>query len=150
MSEKFRDRLLSQLLARTSYELSREFLLAVARRGLTARQWRLLGTLWDEKSLTQTELGEAILCSQSTTTRLVERLVELGLVDKQGDAADRRRSQVFITDKGRRQIKDLIEMAIKVEDETTKLLGVRRVSALKAELRSVIETAKRASEALVS
>jgi DNA-binding MarR family transcriptional regulator len=145
MSEKFRDRLLSQLLARTSYQLSKAFLLAVARRGFTARQWRLLGTLWDEKSLSLTELADAILCSQSTTTRLVERLIELGLIDKQVDAADRRRFQVFITSKGRREIKDLIELALKVEDETTKRLGIRRVIALKAELRSVIETAQRPS-----
>ena len=143
MSDKFRDRLLSQLLARTSHQLSKEFLLAVARQGFTARQWRLLGTLWDEKSLTLTELADAILCSQSTTTKLVERLVELGLIDKQGDVADRRRFHVFITENGRRAIQPLIELALKLEAQTTRLLGVRRVSALKTELRSIIETAQR-------
>ena len=145
MSDKFRDRLLSQLLARTSHQLSKEFLLAVARQGFTARQWRLLGTLWDEESLTLTELADAILCSQSTTTKLVERLVELGLIDKQGDLADRRRFHVFITDKGRREIKPLIELALKIEAQTTRLLGLRRVSALKTELRSIIEAAAQRS-----
>ncbi len=140
MRPKFRDRLLSHLLARASHDLSRKYLQAVRERGYTARQWRLLGCLWDEKSLTLTELSQVIFCSQSTTTRLVDRLLELGLLEKRVDDVDRRKFYVSLSEKGRQSIEDLVDFAEATEREIIKTLGPNRVARI---MRDLIEITKR-------
>jgi len=140
MRAKFRDRLLSHLLARASHDLSRNYLQAVRERGFTARQWRLLGCLWDEKSLTLTELSQVIFCSQSTTTRLVDRLLELGLLEKRVDAVDRRKFHVSLTEKGRESIGDLVNMAEATEHEIIQILGADRAARI---MRDLLEITRR-------
>ncbi len=138
MRVKFRDRLLSHLLARASHDISRNYLQVVRERGFTARQWRLLGCLWDEKSLTLTELSQVIFCSQSTTTRLVDRLLELGLLQKQVDAIDRRKFHVSLTEKGREFISDLVDFAEATEREIIQILGADRAAQIMRDLREII------------
>lgn len=138
MSEKFRNRLLSQLFAQASHETSDEFLALARMHGFTARQWRLLGSLWDEESLTLKELSEIILCKQSTTTRLVERSHELGLVAKRGDAEDGRKTHVSLTAAGRERVRPLIEAAAANEDRIDALLGPGRVAALREEVEALV------------
>jgi DNA-binding MarR family transcriptional regulator len=140
MEPKFRNRLLSHLLARASHDLSRKYLQVVRERGFTARQWRLLGCLWDEKSLTLTELSQVIFCGQSTTTRLVDRLHELGLLEKRVDAIDRRKFYVSLTKKGRESISDLVEFADATEREIIQTLGANRVTRI---MRDMLEITKR-------
>ncbi len=137
MKPKFKDRLLSHLLARASHDLSRNYLQVVRERGFTARQWRLLGCLWDEKSLTLTELSQVIFCSQSTTTRLVDRLLELGFLEKRVDAIDRRKFYVSLTDKGRRIVGDLVDFAEATEREIIQTLGADRVARIMRDLREI-------------
>ncbi len=138
MTEKFRDRLLPHLLARASHDISRDYLEAVRERGFTARQWRLMGCLWDEEGLTLTALSRVIFCSQSTTTRLVERLLELGLLDKRIDAVDRRKFHVSLSDKGRDGIRDLVELAETTERKTIEILGPERAARIKNQLTEII------------
>lgn len=140
MKAKFRDRLLSHLLARASHDLSRNYLKVVGEQGFTARQWRLLGSLWDEKSLTLTGLAQVIFCSQSTTTRLVDRLLELGLLDKQVDAIDRRKFHVSLTEKGRNAISPLVAMAETTEREIIRTLGADRAARIMRDMVEIIRT----------
>ncbi len=138
MAEKFRDRLLPHLLARASHDISRDYLDAVRERGFTARQWRLMGCLWDEDSLTLGELSRVTFCSQSTTTRLVERLSELGLLDKRMDGADRRKFHVSLSAKGRAGISDLVGLAESAEMRTIEILGAEHAAEIKEHLKKII------------
>ena|GEM_PF-1736632 len=139
---KFRDRLLPHLLARASHSLSEKFMAEVRKRGFTARQWRVMGSLWDEDSMTLTELSDIVFCEQSTTTRLVDRLVELSLLGKRPEKSDRRKSHIFLTDEGRRQIGDLVLLSEKIEKETAELFGVERVEQMKRQLHEMIDRQK--------
>jgi DNA-binding MarR family transcriptional regulator len=138
MTEKFRDRLLAHLLARASHDISRDYLRAVHEQGFTARQWRLLGCLWDEESLTLSELAQVIFCSQSTTTRLVDRLLELGLLKKRMDADDRRKFHVSLSKKGRDSLEPLVALAEAAERRILATLGDERAMGLKAHLEEII------------
>jgi DNA-binding MarR family transcriptional regulator len=139
MTKPFRDELLPYLLARASQALGEGFSGALKRRGLSVRQWRVLGSLWDVESLTLGELAEAILCEQSSTTRLVERLVAAGLVDKRVPRDDRRKVHVSLTAKGREVSAELVQLALSEERAVAADHGIARVAALKAELEALIE-----------
>jgi DNA-binding MarR family transcriptional regulator len=52
--------------------------------------------------LTMTELADQALVSRASTTRLVDRLVERGWVERRHDDQDRRRVMVQLTERGRR------------------------------------------------
>lgn len=84
-------------------------------RGFTVRQWRVLGSLWDEESMALTELAEAVYCGHSTITRVIERLQELELIVRCFDEIDRRRAHVSLTIVGRRRIADLVELSESME-----------------------------------
>lgn len=59
---------------------------------------RLLG---DEGPLHLTEIGERIEVPKAQMTQLVDRLVTLGMVDRNRDAADRRAVNIGLTERGR-------------------------------------------------
>lgn len=139
---KFRDRLLPHLLARASHSLSEKFMEEVRNRGFTARQWRVMGSLWDEKSMTLTELSDIVFCEQSTTTRLVERLVELKLLGKRLEKKDKRKSQIYLTAKGKRQIGELVKLSEQFEKDTAKIFGIDRVEDMKRHLHEMIDHLK--------
>jgi DNA-binding MarR family transcriptional regulator len=71
--------------------------------GLTPSQAEVLRVLADHAPLTLTGLGELLVCESGTNpSRLVDRTVELGLVDRATpDAGDRRQVILQLTAKGR-------------------------------------------------
>ena len=71
--------------------------------GLTPSQSEVLRLLGDHAPLTLTGLGELLVCESGTNpSRLVDRMVALGLVDRTTpDAGDRRQVILRLTAKGR-------------------------------------------------
>jgi DNA-binding MarR family transcriptional regulator len=71
--------------------------------GLTPSQAEVLRVLGDHAPLTLTGLGELLVCESGTNpSRLVDRTVELGLVDRAAPGAgDRRQVILQLTAKGR-------------------------------------------------
>jgi len=66
------------------------------------REYDVLYTLSKcEDALRLTELGQYVLLSQPALSRLVDRLVERGLVSRCGDPADARAVRVSLTKEGR-------------------------------------------------
>lgn len=136
---KYRDGILTYLLGLSSHAVSVDFFREVRKKGLTTRQWRVLGTLWDEENMTMTELSSAVFCEQSTTTRLVERLYELGWVGKRVDEADQRKVRVYLTEGGLAHIKDLVDLSHVLEKKISETIGLERTELLKTQLREIIE-----------
>lgn len=61
---------------------------------LTLAQIKALFALWHQAPLTIGALGERLGVGVPTASHLVERLVQLGLVERREDEADRRRTHV--------------------------------------------------------
>lgn len=139
MPQPFREQLLSYLLARASQAVSEGFLATLKGRGVSVREWRVLGSLWDVDCLTLGELAGAILCEQSSTTRLVDRLVAAGLVEKRAVSDDRRKVHVRLTEKGRVETAGLVDQALAVEEEVADTYGGDNARALRVELLALIE-----------
>jgi DNA-binding MarR family transcriptional regulator len=140
MPQRFVDDYLSYLLARASYVVYKAFLAEVHGAGLSSLEWRVLGTLadGDGDGVTIGELAAKVLCKQPTLTKLIDRMVEQGLVTKRDDAADRRRTLVFETARARKLSRPLIERALDLEREALRGVSERDVKMLKSVLGGII------------
>lgn len=78
--------------------------------GMSVSQCYSLDALWRLGSLTMGELAAELALEISTMTRIVDRLVDVGLADRQEDLADRRVRRVGITPKGEK-------LAARIHDE---------------------------------
>lgn len=65
--------------------------------GITALQWRLITYLKRHEGIRQGPLAELIEVEPITLSRMVDRLVEAGLVERHADPADRRAWQLYLT-----------------------------------------------------
>jgi len=65
--------------------------------GITALQWRLITYLKRHEGVRQGPLAELIEVEPITLSRMVDRLVEAGLVERRADPADRRAWQLYLT-----------------------------------------------------
>lgn len=75
--------------------------------GLTPAHFNLLRRLDsgpDATGHTITRLAELTLCTRGNVTRLVQRLVEAGLVDIRSDRSDQRLVRVFLNEAGAEQL----------------------------------------------
>jgi len=97
---------------RLAGELERRANLALQPFGLAVWGFDVLGTLrrgGPPYAMTPTELMRATLLSSGAMTNRIDRLVELGLVERVPAADDRRSLQVRLTRKGRRVVDDATE-----------------------------------------
>lgn len=70
--------------------------------GLTLPQWVILSCLWRHGELTIRELSEAVGAKLPAISRIIDRMVERGLLLRRRDDSDRRVTVIDVTAKGRK------------------------------------------------
>lgn len=138
MPLRYIDRMFVHLLNQAGHEVSSDFVRILGERGLTVRQWRVLGALWDVESLTLTELTELTLCGNSTITRLIERLTEQGMVTRRQDRIDRRKTLVSLTSAARGEVSHLVKLSEELELAAIETIGPDIVETMMTELRRMV------------
>lgn len=68
--------------------------------GTTAATWAMAATAAASAPLTVSAVGEAIGVDQPRASKLIQQAVELGLVRREADPADARRTRIALTDEG--------------------------------------------------
>jgi DNA-binding MarR family transcriptional regulator len=136
----FIDGYLAYLLAQASHLISHEFHAVVRSSGLSVLQWRVLATLADGSTRSVGEVATIALTPQSTLTRVVDRMSELGLVKRVADGLDRRVTRLRITPKGARMSRKLVEMAREHEATVLAPMDAAQAAAFKSALLQLIET----------
>ncbi|WEM45490.1 MarR family transcriptional regulator (plasmid) [Photobacterium sp. DA100] len=96
---------------------SRTFDAELKKHGLTIALWPTLMCLWEEEGVTQTEISQKSKVENSTTTRTIDKLEKLGLVERQNDPNSRRSFRIFLTDKGRELKSNLIPIPVAINDK---------------------------------
>ena len=76
-------------------------------RGTTRAQWSVLVRLRDQEGLSQVDLADVLELQPISLVRLLDRLVEHGLVERRSDPRDRRANRLFLTPSGRQLADDL-------------------------------------------
>jgi MarR family transcriptional regulator, transcriptional regulator for hemolysin len=74
-------------------------------RGTTRAQWIVLFRLREQEGLSQVDLADVL--QPISLVRLLDRLVEHGLVERRSDPRDRRANRLFLTKAGRQLADDL-------------------------------------------
>jgi DNA-binding MarR family transcriptional regulator len=76
-------------------------------RGTTRAQWIVLFRLRAQEGLSQVDLAEVLELQPISLVRLLDRLVEHGLLERRPDPRDRRANRLFLTQRGRQLVDDL-------------------------------------------
>jgi len=75
--------------------------------GTTRAQWIVLFRLREQEGLSQVDLAEVLELQPISLVRLLDRLVQHGLLERRHDPKDRRANRLFLTVKGRQLVDDL-------------------------------------------
>ncbi len=76
-------------------------------RGTTRAQWIVLFRLRQQEGLSQVDLADVLELQPISLVRLLDRLVEHGLLERRHDPKDRRANRLFLTESGRQLVDDL-------------------------------------------
>ncbi|NNE28376.1 MAG: MarR family transcriptional regulator [Saprospiraceae bacterium] len=75
--------------------------------GITIDQWVLLQQLGEKDGISQWELANAVYKDAPTVTRIIDLLVEAGLVLRATDQDDRRKFLIRLTQAGKKKIREV-------------------------------------------
>jgi DNA-binding MarR family transcriptional regulator len=117
-------------------EGNRRLTAALARLGLTPAQSEALRILDDHGPLALREIGDMLVCDSGTSpSRIVERLVAAGLVQRDAGEHDRRQVRLTVTPLGKEKsaevraiedhLYDAIESTMSADDQETLLRTLR-------------------------
>jgi MarR family transcriptional regulator, organic hydroperoxide resistance regulator len=73
----------------------------IAPHGVSIGQWYFLRVLWGEDGLTQRELSQRVGMMEPTTVTALNGMEKRGYVKRVRNSKDRRKINIFLTDKGR-------------------------------------------------
>ncbi len=76
-------------------------------RGTTRAQWIVLFRLRQQEGLSQVDLADVLELQPISLVRLLDRLVEHGLLERRHDPRDRRANRLYLTASGRQLVDDL-------------------------------------------
>jgi len=115
--------------------------------GVTTAQWRLLLRLSREPGLKQVELAERLDVEPITACRIVDRLEEAGLVERQRDPDDRRAWRLELTAKAAPILEKLRLLAEEMSGEAFAGLSPGEIESLRTALAKIRENVGRTETA---
>jgi DNA-binding MarR family transcriptional regulator len=86
----------------------------IAAHGVTIGQWYFLRVLWDEDGLTQRELSQRVGMMEPTTVTALNGMEKRGYVKRVRNTDDKRKVNIYLTDRGRALRNTLLPHAIDV------------------------------------
>lgn len=97
---------------------------------LTGEQWGVLARLSDQDGLNQKELAAKIVKDQANITRILDKLVMKGWVQRLDALDDRRAYQLYLTDEGKRIVRTSYPLVAQVKAKLASGLTDQEIKAL--------------------
>jgi DNA-binding MarR family transcriptional regulator len=117
MSTSFeRESSLGWLINVVANKLKNDFDTELKKHGLTIALWPTLMCLWEEEGITQREIAIKSKVESSTTTRTIDKLERLNLVERRNDPLSRRSFRIYLTDEGRALQSTLIHIPVDINE----------------------------------
>ena len=110
-------------------QLQRSFVAAGC--DLSVEQWLLLVHLRDWDGQIHQQLAHSTYRDKTTITRLLDGLEKRGLVERVSDTADRRQKRVRIMPEGRKLIKKLKPLALKIQNKAMEDIALQDIDMCK-------------------
>lgn len=109
---------------------------------LTIDQWLILKSLMEDPSLNQNDLTKVLFKDGASISRIVELLVKGGYLQRETHKQDRRKTNLIVTELGKKITTEVNEIAIK--NRATALSGVdqQTIEKTKALLKQIMQNCK--------
>ncbi|VIO72567.1 Transcriptional regulator SlyA [Bradyrhizobium ivorense] len=111
-------------------------------RGTTRAQWIVLFRLREQEGLSQVDLADVLELQPISLVRLLDRLVEHGLLERRPDPRDRRTNRLFLTRGGRQLVDDLDSLRDAIASDVLRDVSAKHVESGLATLREVKDRIK--------
>jgi DNA-binding MarR family transcriptional regulator len=140
-------------IAETAHALRKAFDRRASALGVTRAQWKVLFRVTRFPGLRQVELADMLDVEPITLCRIVDRLEEAELVERQRDPEDRRAWRLQVTDKAKPLVERLKSLGSELVDEAfagidrSELDQVRGVLARVRENVAAVQRGRKAAEA---
>jgi MarR family transcriptional regulator, transcriptional regulator for hemolysin len=115
-------------------------------RGTTRAQWIVLFRLRDQEGLSQVDLADVLELQPISLVRLLDRLVEHGLLERRHDPKDRRTNRLFLTASGRQLVDDLDSLRDENATDVTQGLSAEAIETSLRTLQEVKDRIKKLSD----
>ena len=115
-------------------------------RGSTRAQWIVLFRLRQQEGLSQVDLADVLELQPISLVRLLDRLVEHGLLERRPDPRDRRANRLFLTRSGRQLVDDLDSLRDAIASDVLRDVPAEHVESGLATLREVKDRIKTLGE----
>lgn len=102
--------------------------------GLSPEHWRVMALLHEQPGLGASAIARGAVLPSASVTRHVDKLVELGMVVRRVDPADKRRVVLALSTRGQENAERLLAEERAVEDTIAAGLGAERFKALARDL----------------
>ncbi len=109
---------IGHLLRRAHQRATQIFLEAFEKAGLTPTQWAALAKLAEEGAASQNALGRLTAMDPATIQGVIRRLEQRGLIARESDPDDRRRTRLLLSPQGEALVRDLTAAAAGVSEAT--------------------------------
>jgi MarR family transcriptional regulator, transcriptional regulator for hemolysin len=106
-------------------------------RGTTRAQWIVLFRLRDQEGLSQVDLADVLELQPISLVRLLDRLVEHGLLERRHDPKDRRANRLFLTASGKQLVDDLDSLRDAIAGDVMKNLSPDAIETTLTSLREI-------------
>ena len=111
--------------------------------GLSIPEWRVIAILGRHPGLSAVEVAEQTFLDKVAVSRAVTKLIKAGRIDRQFADADRRRSILNLSEKGREVHDGVAALALKFERELLEGIDAEEAERFDAVMDSLLEKAKR-------
>ena len=133
-------------IAETAHSVRRAFDRRALKLGVTRAQWRLMLRLSVSPLLRQVEVAELLDIEPITLCRIVDRLEEAGLVERQRDPSDRRAWLLQLTTTAEPLLEKLRAIATELSAEAFDGLELAQIDALRSGLARIRDNLSQSTE----
>jgi len=126
-------------LLRAREAVMKKFTPSLKQHNLSAQQWRVIRALEESDKMEITELAEQCSLLMPSLSRIVQNLEKRGLINRQPSATDRRRSEISITEQGRKLFIEIAPISEERYDFITERFGYGKLDLLYGLLDELIE-----------
>jgi MarR family transcriptional regulator, transcriptional regulator for hemolysin len=111
-------------------------------RGTTRAQWIVLFRLREQEGLSQVDLADVLELQPISLVRLLDRLVEHGLLERRHDPKDRRANRLFLTASGKQLVDDLDSLRNEIASDVMQDLPTEAIETCLGALREIKDRIK--------
>jgi MarR family transcriptional regulator, transcriptional regulator for hemolysin len=115
-------------------------------RGTTRAQWIVLYRLYQQEGLSQVEFADVLELQPISLVRLLDRLVQHGLLERRHDPKDRRAKRLYLTAKGRQLVDDLESLGNAIATDVLQGIADEAIEKTLATLRDIKERIKQLTD----